>query len=128
MAETQSTDELIAKISAHKVEAIEDALVSLPSPVEPRTDSSNCVVPTLLATTLTLAFIDLCYCAFTHLRKLLKRRTRLETFDATVQNNYNENIPHTRATPSGQAPTTPQLEVSSCPGYAAYAVPHHSVP
>ena len=50
-------DEPIAKFSAHKMEANVDALVSLPSTIPPRTNNSSWMVPTFLATSVTLPLL-----------------------------------------------------------------------
>ena len=125
MAETQNMDELIAKISAQKMEANVDALVSLPSTIPPRTDNTSWMVPTFFATTVTLALLVLCYCAVTPFRKLLKRNTHPKTSEAPVNPNSKEDNPRTATTSSVGAPTTLQPEASSRTGFSTYAITNH---
>ena len=126
MAETLM-DDLIAKISAHKMEANVDALVRLPSTVAPRADNSKWMVPTFFASTVTLALTVLCYCAVTPLRKLLiTRNTRQETSEAPVHPNSKEDSPQTATASSVRTQTTPLPEASSRLEYSAYAITHHT--
>jgi hypothetical protein len=72
ISETTKVDELIATVSAHKMEENVDELVKL-HPLEfPRTDNTAWTMPLLLATSSILVAVVLYYCAHTHLDNILK--------------------------------------------------------
>jgi hypothetical protein len=72
ISETKKVDELIATVSAHKMEANVDDLIKLHPLGFPHTDNTGWTMPLLLATSSILVAVVLYYCDHTHLSTLLK--------------------------------------------------------
>jgi hypothetical protein len=98
IADTRKMDELIATISAHKMEASVDTLMKLHPSDETATDHSYWTIPVLLATSVTLTVVILYCCIHTYWGKLSTYRSTPETSEAPVHHHHSDSTTHTANT------------------------------
>ena len=72
ISETNKVDELIATITAHKMEVSADDLFTLHQFELPHIGNTHWTMPLLFATSSILVAVVMYYCAYTHLGTLLK--------------------------------------------------------
>jgi len=128
ISETNKVDELIATVTAHKMEVSVDDLLTLHQLELPHTDNTHWTMPLLLATSSILVAVVMYYCAYTYLGTLLKCCTNKESPD--VRNHCSQNSPSQATTSSSEAPATDTLPSASStrPDFTTYAVhqPQHA--
>jgi len=122
ISETKKVDELIATVSAHKIEANVNDLVQL-YPLEfPHTDNTSWTMQLLLATSSISVAMVMFYCARTHLSTLLKCCTNKESPSAQIHSTQNS-PPQVTTSPS-EAPAADALPSmsSTSQDFASYAI------
>jgi hypothetical protein len=119
--DTGKVDEIIATVSAHKMEANVDDLVKLHPTSTPHTYHNDWIIPLLLATSSILVVMVIHVYARTYLRTLLKCCTSKESPKVLRDTQSNPTQPDT---PSSAAPTNDTLTPAghTRQDFAAYAV------
>jgi len=124
VTETKGVDQLIAAVTAHKMETSVDELIKLHQSELTHTDNTNSTMPLLLAMSFLLVVLLLYYCVHTYLAALttccLHKESQDVRIPCTHKNSSQETIPPPACTMSDALPG----QSTSSQGYAAYAIQH----
>jgi len=122
ITETKGLDQLIAAVTAHKMETSVDELVKIHQSEPPQTYNSTWTTPLLLAMSCLLVAMLLYYCVHSHLPALTTWCLHIESQDARTPCTHNgssqEPIPPSASTTS----EAPPVQSTSSQGYATYAI------